>query len=258
VDKQEKIRRIITSEQTDGEQRSHYLATGKDSFADPQRFFQRYPRLYTLIRQILSPTATFHHWKREVPDPGAHTVINLGCGCDELHPDLINVDMVKFTHVDLVADFAGPLPMRSDSVDGAIAIALLEHLENPKALVIEVGRVLKPGGTLFIAVPFLYPFHAAPGDYTRWTIPGLKVLLGNSFEVVASGNRGGTMGVIILSLAHALSQILCFGSLRFYSVLNFAFLGLLTPLRILDLVLGYLPFATNLSPNVYVTARKRG
>jgi hypothetical protein len=46
--------------------------------------------------------------------------------------------------------------------------------------------VLKPGGTVLAHVPFLYPFHAAPHDYQRYTPAGLRVLF-EAFEPLEAG-----------------------------------------------------------------------
>ena len=114
----------------------------------------------------------------------------------------------------------------------------------------EIARILKPGGIVFVAAPFHYPFHDAPDDFTRWTLPGLKMLLGEQFEVVGCGPRGGAMGVVILALAHVGGQLLCFGSERAYAIANFMLMAVLAPLKLLDLVLTRLPFNAHLCPNV--------
>ncbi len=192
-----------------------------------------------------------------MPDAGARTVVNLGAGTTRLHDQMINVDFAAFPHIDIVADFSEPLPIRSGSVDAVLSISVFEHLEKAPAAVAEVARILKPGGVFYLATPFLYPFHGAPCDYTRWSLPGIRALLGDEFEIIASGSRGGAMGVVVLALSHAAGQMLCFGSSRLYSLVNFSCLGLLAPLKLLDLLLGRLPFNANLCPGLYVTARKR-
>src|SRR5262249_54017419 len=148
-------------------------------------------------------------WKTAVPDVDSRIVLNLGAGATQLHPGMINVDFVAFPHMNIVADFTDPLPIRSESVDAVVSISVFEHLENAPFVISEVLRILKPGGVLYLAVPFQYPFHGAPYDYTRWTLPGLKVLLGEHFEIVDSGGRGGPMGVVLLALAHLAAQVLC-------------------------------------------------
>jgi ubiquinone/menaquinone biosynthesis C-methylase UbiE len=41
----------------------------------------------------------------------------------------------------------------------------------------EFHRVCKPGGTLYLCVPFLQPYHPSPTDYQRYTLDGLRTLV---------------------------------------------------------------------------------
>jgi SAM-dependent methyltransferase len=256
--KAEKVQAILVTDDRAAARpaRLHYMPPEKSGGFDLQRFFQRYPRVYAGIKAILSPTLSLHTWKGAVTDVDSRVVLNLGAGTTVLHPGMINVDFVAFPHIDVVADFSDPLPIKSGSVDAVVSISVFEHLEKAAFVMAEVARVLKPGGVFYLATPFQYPFHGAPYDYTRWTLPGLKVLLGDDFEVIASGGRGGPMGVILLALSHTAAQIGCLGSHRLYGLLNFACMGLLAPLKLLDLVLAYLPFSATLCPGLFVTARK--
>jgi len=77
-----------------------------------------------------------------------------------------------FTRPDVFAD-AHYIPLRSESVDNVLLLDVLEHLVDPDKCLKEIFRVLKPGGTLTIQVPFLYPIHDAPRDFLRWTRYGL-------------------------------------------------------------------------------------
>src|SRR6266480_5731088 len=54
------------------------------------------------------------------------------------------------------ADLDQPLELADESFDVAVAGELLEHLRDPQALVAEIRRVLRPGGTLVASVPNAY------------------------------------------------------------------------------------------------------
>lgn len=47
------------------------------------------------------------------------------------------------------------LPLRTDSVDFLFCLHVLEHISNDRAGIAEIHRVLKPGGTAYIMVPFM-------------------------------------------------------------------------------------------------------
>ncbi len=57
---------------------------------------------------------------------------------------------------------------------------VLEHLPNPSLAIKNIHKLLKTGGSLIIATPFLIKVHNAPDDCTRWTKNGLKHLLSNN------------------------------------------------------------------------------
>jgi SAM-dependent methyltransferase len=64
---------------------------------------------------------------------------------------------------------AARLPLATDCFDAAICTEVLEHVPDPRPVVAEIGRVLKPGGALLITVPFLFRIHADPFDFGRYT-----------------------------------------------------------------------------------------
>jgi SAM-dependent methyltransferase len=77
---------------------------------------------------------------------------------------------------DLLAD-VNSLPLKSNSGDFAVCTEVLEHVAEPSRPIREAFRVLAPGGTLFLSVPFLHPIHADPYDYQRFTAYKLECLL---------------------------------------------------------------------------------
>jgi len=72
------------------------------------------------------------------------------------------------TEPDYLCD-ATAIPAEDGSFDGAILAEVLEHVREPKAVLAESFRVLKPGGKLLITVPFMFHVHADPADYGRYT-----------------------------------------------------------------------------------------
>ena len=82
----------------------------------------------------------------------------------------INVDIFPFDEVDIVAN-AFELPIETETVDCIFNLGMLEYVSNPEIIVREMNRVIKPGGTIIAAIPFMQPFHAAPRDYHRWPPP---------------------------------------------------------------------------------------
>jgi len=79
---------------------------------------------------------------------------------------------------------AQQLPFSNGAIDHALLLDVLEHIPDPERCLAEIGRVLRPGGTLTIQVPFMYPIHDAPLDFHRWTCFGLRRAAGQAgFEV---------------------------------------------------------------------------
>jgi SAM-dependent methyltransferase len=76
--------------------------------------------------------------------------------------------------VDFVFDAQERFPIEDNVYSGVILLNVLEHLYNYKNAVSESFRVLKSGGVLVGAVPFLFSVHASPDDYFRYTRSALE------------------------------------------------------------------------------------
>lgn len=53
----------------------------------------------------------------------------------------------------LQRDLNDPLPVNDAAYDAVISTEVIEHLENPRAVMRELGRVLRPGGCLLLTTP---------------------------------------------------------------------------------------------------------
>ncbi len=74
---------------------------------------------------------------------------------------------------DILHDLEKPLPIADESYDNVLLINVLEHIFEYRALLCEAARVLKPGGSIVVVVPFLFPVHPSPEDYRRFTASAL-------------------------------------------------------------------------------------
>jgi len=80
-----------------------------------------------------------------------------------------------YSGLDICGDL-GNIPLRNCSVDCILCMVVLEHTQNPRQVLKEFGRILKPEGTLFMVVPFLWEEHQIPHDYFRFTRYGVRSL----------------------------------------------------------------------------------
>ena len=112
------------------------------------------------------------------------TVLDIGCADCYLENYLnkenlyIGLDYLKTTSemyhtTPTIYGNAHFLPIKDSSIDCIALLDVIEHLSEPEKCLREVKRTLKPGGKLFLQVPFIYPIHDAPYDYYRWTYYGL-------------------------------------------------------------------------------------
>ncbi|MCQ3978211.1 MAG: hypothetical protein DPW09_32700 [Anaerolineae bacterium] len=71
-------------------------------------------------------------------------------GVDRILPDVLISQVQRQL---LISDVTQGLPFPSCYFDIVALLAVLEHLQNNKAVVREIGRVLRPGGRVVLTVP---------------------------------------------------------------------------------------------------------
>lgn len=84
------------------------------------------------------------------------------------HMQVMVVNIVADKGLDVKAD-AARLPLAAGSYPAVLCSEVLEHVSDPRSVLAEVYRVLQPGGTALITVPFMFRQHADPADYGRYT-----------------------------------------------------------------------------------------
>ena len=102
-------------------------------------------------------------------------VLDIGCGWRKYGKNAVRLDVSPQCHPDILADIQGPTGLREASFDTILALDVLEHLRYPRRAVEEISRILKPGGLLYITVPFCFPRHGT--EYYRFSDLALEDLL---------------------------------------------------------------------------------
>lgn len=80
--------------------------------------------------------------------------LNLGCGTGKI-PDFINIDIDEALKPDQVFDVRGSFPLDDNSCQLVTMYHTIEHIEKGywQGIFLEIGRVLKEGGHLWLTFP---------------------------------------------------------------------------------------------------------
>lgn len=134
-------------------------------------------------------------------------VLDVGCGEMPFRDALpegvkyVGIDVPAATdfgmsgNPDIVAFDGTHIPFPDESFDHVLCTEVLEHAADPEALVREMHRVLRRGGSILVTVPFSARVHHAPWDFHRFTRYRLRQLFG-AFDEVEVVERGNDIAVI--------------------------------------------------------------
>ncbi len=86
------------------------------------------------------------------------------------------IDLSEGPNVDVVLDSAYVLPLKSDSVDLVVSGQAFEHVEFFWVTWLEMVRILRPGGMIFLIAPSRGPEHRFPVDCWRFYPDGYRAL----------------------------------------------------------------------------------
>lgn len=111
-----------------------------------------HPAIYAAVRDLLRGGR-------------ATRLLDVGCGRGELFPHLrdlcdqyVGVDAIAYDGFPpgcrlIRADLEQRLPLGDAVVDAVVSVETIEHLENPRAFVRELVRVVHPGGIVIVTTP---------------------------------------------------------------------------------------------------------
>jgi SAM-dependent methyltransferase len=204
--------------------------------------------------RLLSYIGRWGRARRWLP-PDAHRVLDVGCAFGygtvalmargessrwiagvERDPENVKLAGRTYPWLPMVRADATSLPFPHCSVDAVVILDVLEHLADPVAVLVEVRRVLRPGGSLVVSVPHrgllsacdsnnvyaalrrrcrsflpLEPCEeSATGRHRHFTVGEVRTLLGPDFAV----DRFARTGVGLAELLHILLLVALKGLLR--------------------------------------------
>jgi SAM-dependent methyltransferase len=154
-----------------------------------------------------------------LPEFARGRLADLGCGevplygaYRDLVTDTVCVDWAGSSHggshVDVECDLGEAIPLPDEYFDTVILSDVLEHIASPESIWHEMARILKPGGTVLISVPFFYWIHEAPHDHHRFTEYALRRSAeGAGFEVLRLEPLGGVPEILADLLAKNLQGV---------------------------------------------------
>lgn len=120
----------------------------------------------------------------------------LGAGAEYIGMDFEGSSHFQYEREQDVTYFDGAhFPLEDASVDHILCTEVLEHCPDPTVLVREMHRVLRPGGTGAVTVPWSARYHYIPHDYFRYTPPTLATLF-KDFAGVVIEPRGTDIATI--------------------------------------------------------------
>jgi len=165
-------------------------------------------------RFLRSVISAFHHFGKRVsrssfkrflhPQIGSvktGILLNIGCG-NKIYQSFtlakeIRLDLFFYSTLHIRSD-AHILPFMNDLFEGVLMEEVLEHCHDPRDVIDEVFRTLKPGGRLILTVPFLFPIHDEPHDYYRFTEFGLQHLLRRFSICSVTARQSGYASCVVL------------------------------------------------------------
>ena len=148
------------------------------------------------------------------------------------------------------------LPIGSGSIATLICLEVLEHVQHVEKFVQELYRVTKLGGRLFLSMPFLYRFHAAPYDFQRYTEPKLReLLISAGFTIETVDHQGHYFTVLAEQLKSGFARIPSLWVRRLLGLFVLPALGLIRMLDFTPWVRGS-EFFRSYTTGFFVVAQK--
>lgn len=144
------------------------------------------------------------------------SVLEIGCGSlgrrgrfqvpEEGVDSWISVDLQNSLRPTVQGD-SEYLPFKSEQFDCVVCLEVLEYVSSPEATLVELARVLKRGGVLVLACPFLHRADT-PTDRWRFTEHGLRRMIdGTGMNLDQIKSQGAALSVVVNIMRFAVSRV---------------------------------------------------
>jgi len=151
---------------------------------------------------------------RQAGERARGRLLDIGCGNKPYRKlfaqveDYVGSDIVQSSEkmVDVLS-VADNIPLPDQSFDCILCTQTIEHVANHHGLLSEAFRLLKPGGTIFLAGPMYWYHHEEPFDFYRFTSHGFRYATERAgFVVEKIEPNGGKWAMLGLVLLHTLPR----------------------------------------------------
>ncbi|RYE44543.1 MAG: class I SAM-dependent methyltransferase [Sphingobacteriales bacterium] len=154
---------------------------------------------YIVMKHLIEDLA------RVIPLYAKGKVLDIGCGNKPYELMFTGVsssytgcDVVQSSEskVDVICE-AVNLKFEDAQFDTVFSTQVIEHVEDPFAMLAEANRVLKKDGLIIISAPFCWELHEQPYDFYRYSKYGLEAMFRkHDFEVLELKSNGGKWAAI--------------------------------------------------------------
>lgn len=124
---------------------------------------------------------------------GKKAILDYGCGTspykdlfDQVGGKYTRVDIDKTMGADFIVSENERIPVENGSQELVLSTQVLEHIKDPDFYLSECYRLLKKAGLIILSTHGIWPYHAYPDDYNRWTRRGLEgIVKKHGFQILA-------------------------------------------------------------------------
>jgi SAM-dependent methyltransferase len=168
---------------------------------------------------------------------------------------VICTDIQPGPGIDIVADAQHMPQIPSGSADCVFLVSVLQYVPLPQKAIDEAFRILRPGGIIFVNLPFIWFYDPDPIDFNRLSVPGLELLC-SQFERITSGSRRGPASTFCDLLIRFIGILFSFNSDALYTAVVYCAKWSLFWIKYLDIVIAHYSMAYLMFSSPHFLGRK--